>query len=109
MGDGVFFKRWTRKGYSVFNSLNKEIRICMLNIRLKLLSPVLLSEKKFFSGKDHFNAFEQDMIVFLELDCITNSILKELLFQNVSSRNKEGFSYRYLFLWQSINYVDQRI
>ncbi|MBD0404447.1 hypothetical protein [Flammeovirga sp. EKP202] len=44
MGEEVFFSRWTRKGYAVFNSLKKEIRIGMLDIQLHFQSPQIIIE-----------------------------------------------------------------
>ncbi|NME72282.1 hypothetical protein [Flammeovirga aprica] len=44
MGEGMFFNRWSRKGYAAFNSLKKEIKIGMLNIQLHFQFPQIIME-----------------------------------------------------------------
>ncbi|MBB6461287.1 hypothetical protein [Flammeovirga kamogawensis] len=51
-----FFKRWSRKAYSVFNSLSKEIKICMLDIDLHFSIPV----QEVLSFKTKFNVVNED-------------------------------------------------
>ncbi|AZQ62169.1 hypothetical protein EI427_07950 [Flammeovirga pectinis] len=53
-----FFKRWSRKAYSVFNSLSKEIKICMLDIDLHFSAPTLVHEVQSFNSNG--NAVDED-------------------------------------------------
>ncbi|KXX67150.1 hypothetical protein [Flammeovirga sp. SJP92] len=59
MGEEVYFKRWTRKGYAVFNSLKKEIKICMLDIQLHFQSPQIILEGRI--AKVLFSSDEEEL------------------------------------------------
>lgn len=48
MGSSIYFKRWARKGFAIFNSLKKEIKICTLNVQLHFQSPQLITEEVIF-------------------------------------------------------------
>ncbi|WP_044200925.1 hypothetical protein [Flammeovirga sp. OC4] len=59
MGEEVFFSRWTRKGYAVFNSLKKEIRIGMLDIQLHFHFPQIIKESHCISALIMMNEDEE--------------------------------------------------
>ncbi|WP_281615624.1 hypothetical protein [Flammeovirga sp. SubArs3] len=40
----ALFKRWSRKGYAIFNSLKREIKICVLNVAMHNNAPALIRE-----------------------------------------------------------------
>ncbi|MBB6461013.1 hypothetical protein HNR74_002176 [Flammeovirga kamogawensis] len=84
----VFFKRWSRKNYAIFNSLKKEIQYCILNVNLHLIAPAFIQE--FTVDKVDYGESEDDdpptieelLLVISPLSISSESLVSSQFFNN---------------------------
>ena len=74
------FRRWSRKSYAVFASMNQEIKISCINTSYNLLIP---SKENGFSGFCHLPKSRRDENEAEELEPLDTELL-QLLLQNES-------------------------
>ncbi len=90
----VFFKRWSRKNYAIFNSLKREIKICTLNVCLHLNAPTLIRE---FVIRQNFaldDPPEEDDFLLSELEISQLTLLSNP--QSISESSRSASLYKNL-------------
>jgi len=80
--DSQVFKRWSRKGYAAFASMNREIKISNINTSYNLLVP---STECGFSGFCYVPLNSRDKNETDELEALHFELMQVLVRQNKSS------------------------
>lgn len=75
------FKRWSRKSYAAFASMNKEIKISCINASYNLLIP---SNECGFSGFCYLPENGRDKNETDELEALNSEFIEMLVIQNAS-------------------------
>ncbi|MBB3700920.1 hypothetical protein KMW28_13555 [Flammeovirga yaeyamensis] len=84
----AIFKRWSRTGYAIFNSLKREIKIAVLNVSMHLNAPVLKVETSsvqqlFDQDDDDDDLKEVDLLLLTEanhsLSDVSSSSLPQII------------------------------
>jgi hypothetical protein len=95
------FRRWSRKSYAAFASMNQEIKISCINTSYNLLVP---SKENGFSGFCYLPKSRRDENEAEEFEPLDNELL-QLLLQNESTAKasqKESFSLKNKILSDSL-------
>lgn len=77
------FRRWSRKSYAVFASINREIKISNMNAKYNLLVP---SKESGFSGFCFLPESGRDKNEVDDPDLIVSEIIELLVIQNESRK-----------------------
>ena len=85
------FRRWSRKSYAAFASMNKEIKISCINTSYNLLVP---SKECGFSGFCFIPENRWDKNETDELDPLSSEIIQMLVVQNESKRTNNQIESR---------------
>jgi hypothetical protein len=80
--DSQEFKRWSRKGYAAFASMNKEIKISCINTSYNLLVP---STECSFSGFCNVPSNSRDKNETDELEALCFELMQVMVLQNNST------------------------
>ncbi|MUP36215.1 hypothetical protein [Labilibaculum euxinus] len=80
--DSQVFRRWSRKGYAAFASMNKEIKISCINTSYNLLVP---STECSFSGFCYVPLNSRDKNETDELEALRFELMQVMVLQNQST------------------------
>lgn len=84
----VFFKRWSRKNYAVFNSLKREIKICIVSVCLHTNAPALIrKEFQFLKHSEDYPPEKDDEFIWEDIELLQlmpSSTLSNVLVESPS-------------------------